>query len=141
MSGFSKAERDAMKQRAAELRASKGLKGAAKMAREVEACLAAIEALSGVDGEVASGFHAVVAEEAPELHPKTMYGFPSYARDGKVLMFVQPASKFDTRYPTVNFEDGSNLDDGAIWPTSFAVVEWNEKVAEHLRVLVRRAIS
>lgn len=141
MSGFSKAERDAMKQRAEELRATKGVKGAAKKAQEVEACLTAIEALSGTDSAVASRFHVVVSEEAPELDPKTFYGFPAYARDGKVLMFVQPASKFDTRYPTVNFDDAANLDDGVMWPTSFAVLEWTDEVETTFRALVRKAVS
>lgn len=141
MGGFSKAERDAMKQRAEELRATKGVKGAAKRAREFEACVSAIEALTGVDKEVASRFHVVVAEEAPELDPKTMYGFPSYAREGKVMMFVQPSSKFDTRYPTVNFDDGAKLDDGVMWPTSFAVLEWTDEVEKTLRTLVKKAVG
>ncbi|WP_156250183.1 hypothetical protein [Pseudactinotalea terrae] len=141
MGGFSKAERDAMKQRAEELRATKGVKGAAKRAREFEACVSAIEALTGVDKEVASRFHVVVAEEAPELDPKTMYGFPSYAREGKVMMFVQPSSKFDTRYPTVNFDDGAKLDDGVMWPTSFAVLEWTDEVEKTLRDLVKKAVG
>jgi len=141
MSGFSKTEREAMKQRAAELRASKGVKGAAKKAKELEACAAAIEALSGFDRELAERFHVVVAEEAPGLDPKTFYGFPSYARDGKVIMFVQPSSKFDTRYATVNFDEGAHLDDGVMWPTSFAVLEWTEDVEKTLRTLVRRAVG
>lgn len=141
MSGFSKAERDAMKQRAEELRATKGVKGTAKKAKELEACMAAIEALSGTDSAVASRFHVVVSEEAPELDPKTMYGFPSYARDGKVLMFVQPASKFDTRYATVNFDDGAALDDGVMWPTSFAVTAWNDDVEKTIRALVKKAVG
>ncbi|GAB2599834.1 hypothetical protein [Pseudactinotalea suaedae] len=141
MSGFSKTERDAMKQRAEELRATKGVKGAAKKAKELEACVAAIDALSGFDRELSERFHVVVSEEAPELDPKTFYGFPSYARDGKVIMFVQPSSKFDTRYPTVNFDDGAHLDDGVMWPTSFAVLEWTEDVEKTLRTLVRKAVS
>lgn len=141
MSGFSKAERDAMKQRAEELRASKGIKGAAKKAKELEACAAAIEALSGFDRELAGRFHVVVSEEAPELDPKTFYGFPSYARDGKVLMFVQPSSKFDTRYSTVNFDEAAQLDDGVMWPTSFAVIEWTGEVEKTLRALVRKAVG
>ena len=141
MSGFSKAERDAMKQRAEELRATKGVKGVAKKVRELEACVAAIDALSGTDREIAERFHVVVSEEAPDLDPKTMYGFPSYARDGKVMMFVQPSSKFDTRYPTVNFDDGAKLDDGVMWPTSFAVLEWNDAVEKKLRALVRKAVG
>lgn len=103
--GFSADEREAMKQRAEELRASKGLKGAAKLAREVEACVAAIDKLTGVDKEVAVLLNKIVTEEAPDLNPKTMYGFPSYARDGKVVVFYQPASKFKTRYGTVSFDD------------------------------------
>lgn len=141
MSGFSKAERDAMKQRAEELRSTKGIKGAAKKAKEFEACIAAIDALTGTDGAVAERFHVVVSEEAPELDPKTFYGFPAYARDGKVVMFVQPSSKFDTRYPTVNFDDTAHLDDGVIWPVSFAVLEWTDEVEKTLRRLVKKAVG
>lgn len=140
-SGFSKAERDAMQQRAAELRESKGVKGAAKKAKELEACLAAIEALSGFDRQLAERYHVVVAEEAPDLDPKTWYGFPSYARDGDVVTFVQPATKFDTRYATVGFNESAQLDDGAMWPTAYAVVEWTDAVEEALRAAVRRAVG
>jgi uncharacterized protein YdhG (YjbR/CyaY superfamily) len=140
--GFSADEKAAMKQRAEELRTTKGLKGAAKQARELEACIDAIDALEGIDGEVATTFHRLVAEEAPDLRPKTMYGFPSYANaDGKVVMFVQPKSKFDTRYPTVNFDEHANLDDGDMWPTSFAVVALTDAVEKRLRALVKQAVS
>lgn len=141
MSGFSKAERDAMKQRAEELRATKGVKGVAKKAGELEACVAAIDALSGTDSEIAERFHVVVSEEAADLDPKTMYGFPSYGRDGKVIMFVQPSAKFETRYATVNFDEGAQLDDGVMWPTSFAVIEWTADVEKTLRGLVRKAVG
>lgn len=94
-----------MAQRAEELRSTKGLKGAAKLAKELEACGDAIDALSGVDGDLARAVHRIVGAEAPQLDPKTFYGFPAYAADGKVVLFVQPASKFDTRYPTLNFTD------------------------------------
>ncbi|WP_455132141.1 hypothetical protein [Microbacterium aurum] len=104
-SGFSADERAAMKQRAEELRATKGLKGAAKLAKELEACVEAIEALTGVDGDLARAVHRIVGDVAPHLNPKTFYGFPAYAVDGKVVLFVQPASKFDTRYPTLNFDE------------------------------------
>ena len=140
-SGFSDAEREAMQQRAEELRSTKGVKGAAKRAREYEACLDAISALEGVDKALAERVHAIVAKEAPDLDAKTFYGFPAYARDGKVLIFVQPSSKFDTRYPTLNFDDTANLDDGAMWPTSFAVVDVTPEVEERIRALVRAAIS
>lgn len=141
-SGFSDDEKAAMKQRAEELRSTKGLKGAAKLARELEACVAAIDGLTGIDSEVATTFHRIVGEEAPDLHPKTMYGFPAYANsDGKVVMFVQPKSKFDTRYPTVNFDERANLDDGDMWPTSFAVVNLTGAVEKRLRALVQKAVS
>lgn len=137
--GFSAAERAAMKQRAEELASAKGVKGAAKKARELQACLDAIADLTGLDQQIAERFHVVVTEVAPELDPKTWYGFPSYARDGKVVTFVQPASKFDTRYLTVGFQEDAVLDDGPMWPTSFAVVEWTDAVEKTLRELVAKA--
>ncbi|MFV0459390.1 MAG: hypothetical protein ACK5MT_11555 [Actinomycetales bacterium] len=137
--GFSAAERAAMKQRAEELAAQRGVKGAAKKARELQACLDAIEALTGLDRTIAERFHVVVTQEAPGLDPKTWYGFPSYARDGSVVTFVQPASKFDTRYATIGFQQDAHLDDGPMWATSFAVVEWTDEVESRLRELVRSA--
>lgn len=139
--GFSKAERDAMKQRAAELRATKGVKGAAKRATELEACLAAIDDLAGSDREIATRLHMIVAEEAPHLDPKTWYGFPSYARDGKVVVFYQPASKFDTRYGSIGFNEDANLDDGEMWATSFAILEMTPAAEARLRKLVSSAAS
>lgn len=138
-STFSEAEKAAMKQRAEELKAMKGVKGAAKKQREYEACLEAISALEGLDKKIAERFHVLVTEEAPELDPKTWYGFPSYAADGKVITFLQPASKFDVRYATVGFSEDASLDDGPMWETSFAVVEMNEEVETRLRALVRKA--
>lgn len=141
-SGFSADERAAMRQRAEELRTTKGLKGAAKLAKELEACGAAIDGLDGVDGELARAVHRIVDDEAPDLNPKTFYGFPAYANEaGKVVIFVQPQSKFDTRFPTVNFTEDANLDDGAMWATSFAVVEVTDAVQTKIRALVKQAIS
>lgn len=140
-SGFSAEERAAMKQRAEELRTTKGLKGAAKLAKELEACADAIDALSGVDGDLARAVHRIVADEAPDLSPKTFYGFPAYARDGKVVIFVQPSTKFDTRYPTLNFDDTAHLDDGDMWATSFAVVNVTDAVRERIRDLVKKAVG
>ncbi|MEY2849749.1 MAG: hypothetical protein RI885_2416 [Actinomycetota bacterium] len=140
MAQFSETERAAMKQRAAELRAeAKTAKGAAKREGEAQACLAAIADLTGADHVVAERLHAIATEEAPGLDPKTWYGFPSYARDGKVVVFYQPASKFGTRYGTVGFSEDAMLDDGVIWPTSFAVLEVTDDVDARLRELVRRA--
>lgn len=140
-SGFSADERAAMAQRAEELRSTKGLKGAAKKAAELEACIAAIDALTGTDREVATLLHRVVTEEAPQLAPKTWYGFPSYAREGKVVVFYQPASKFDTRYGTVGFQEDALLDDGDMWATSFAVVAVTPAVEKTLRELVARSVG
>lgn len=137
--GFSDEEKKAMKQRADELRSTKGLKGAAKLARELEACAIAIDELPGIDGEVARAVHRIVGEEAPHLNPKTFYGFPAYANDGKVVIFVQPKSKFDTRYPTLNFDEPATLDDGDMWATSFAVVAINDSVESRIRDLVIKA--
>lgn len=136
---FSAEEMSAMKQRAEELRSTKGLKGAAKLSKELEACAQTIHALEGIDGEIARTVHRIVSEEAPQLNPKTFYGFPAYAADGKVVIFVQPKSKFDTRYPTVNFDETATLDDGDMWATSFAVTKVTADVEQTIRTLVRKA--
>ena len=137
--GFSDAEKAAMKQRAEELKAMKGLKGLAKIEKENQACLDAIEALEGTDRIVAERLHVIVLEEAPHLNPKTFYGFPAYAKDGKVVVFWQPASKFTTRYGTVSFDETAQLDDGPMWPVSFAVIEMTDAVEQRIRELVRAA--
>lgn len=137
---FSDAERAAMRQRNAELKEqAKSGKGAARKEREAQACLDAIAALEGTDRTVAERLHAVVTEEAPHLDPKTWYGFPSYARDGKVVVFYQPASKFGTRYGTVGFSEDAQLDEGAFWPAAYAVLAVDDEVERQLRELVRRA--
>ncbi|OAH50353.1 iron chaperone [Microbacterium oleivorans] len=137
--GFSDAEKAAMKQRADELKAMKGLKGLAKIEKENQACLDAIEALEGTDRIIAERVHVIVLEEAPHLNPKTFYGFPAYAKDGKVVVFWQPASKFNTRYGTVSFDETAQLDDGPMWPVSFAVIEMTDAVEQRIRELVRAA--
>ena len=137
--GFSAQEKAAMKQRTEELKAMKGVKGAAKTAKEYQACLDAIDALEGVDRTIGERLHIIVAEEAPQLAPKTFYGFPAYARDGKIVVFYQPASKFDTRYGTISFDDAAALDDGVVWPVSYAVLQMTEEVEQQFRALVRRA--
>ncbi|MDN5760681.1 MAG: hypothetical protein L0H59_19520 [Tomitella sp.] len=138
--GLSTAERGAIKQRAAELREqAKPAKGAAKKEREAQACADAIAALEGADRKIAERLHAVVTQEAPHLDPKTWYGFPSYARDGKVVVFYQPASKFGTRYGSIGFNEDAHLDDGAFWATAFAVLEVTDEGEQQLRTLVRAA--
>lgn len=138
-SAFSAEERAAMAQRADELRSTKGLKGAAKLAKELEACVEAIEAMQGTDREVAAALHRIVSETAPGLDPKTWYGFPAYAKDGKIVVFYQPAKKFDTRYGTVGFQEAAALDDGPMWATAFAVIEVTVEVEAALQRLVARA--
>lgn len=138
--GFSAEERAAVKQRAAELRAeAKGGKGAAKREREAQACKDAIAALSGMDRKAAELLDRVVREVAPQLEPKTWYGFPSYARDGKVVVFFQFAEKFGTRYGTIGFSEDARLDDGPMWPAAYAIVDVNADVENRLKELVRRA--
>ncbi|MCA0253573.1 MAG: hypothetical protein LCH76_15055 [Actinobacteria bacterium] len=139
--GFSDAEREAMKQRAAELRASKGLKGAAKREREAQACADAIAAMEGTDKQVAQLLDDIVTELAPHLDPKTMYGFPAYAREGKVVVFYQPASRWNSRYGTVAFDESAKLDDGPLWPTAYAVLGVTEEVTQKLRALVAKAVG
>lgn len=141
MSEFSDDEREAMKQRAAELRATKGLKGAAKTAKELEDCMKAIDALSGLDQKIATMLHRVVMDVAPELAPKTWYGFPTYAKDGKNIVFFQPAQKFKARYGTIGFDENAKLDDGPMWPAAYAVVEVTDAVEKELRRLVKKAAA
>ena len=138
--GLSQEERDAVKQRAKELRAQ------AKAGKSREAgtkqVLEAIAKLEGTDKELAEGLHKVVSETAPDLVPKTFYGFPAYANDaGKVVVFIQPASKFKTRYATINFDDPAALDDGDMWPTSFAVTAWTPDVEKRITALVKAAVD
>ena len=140
-SGFSADERAAMKQRAAELKAVKGVKGAAKRAQEFEACIAAIDALEGADRTIAERLHIIVSEEAPQLDPKTWYGFPTYAEDGRNVVFYQPATKFGTRYGTLGFNDAAKLDDGDMWASAFAIQKWTPKVEKQVTELIRRAIG
>jgi uncharacterized protein YdhG (YjbR/CyaY superfamily) len=136
--GFTAEERAAMKERAAELKAQ-GRGGRKREAGERD-LKAKIEEMSGSDRAVAEGLHAVVTEHAPHLTPKTWYGMPAYANaDGKVVVFFQGAEKFGSRYATLGFQDAAQLDDGDMWPASFAVVAWNEDVKARVVALVKRA--
>jgi uncharacterized protein YdhG (YjbR/CyaY superfamily) len=135
--GFTEAERAAMKQRAEELRAERGGR---KKADNLQAALDAIAQMPDADRIVAERFHAIVTRVAPELLPKTWYGMPAYAADKEVVCFFQGAAKFGTRYATVGFNDGARLDDGDMWPVSFAVVDWTPEVEERVEELVSKAI-
>jgi uncharacterized protein YdhG (YjbR/CyaY superfamily) len=139
-SGFSAEERAAMKQRAAELRAE-GKKGA-KAADALAATLDSIAAMAPEDRVLGERVHATVASTAPELSPKTWYGMPAYANeDGKVVVFFKDAGKFKSRYATLGFEEAANLDDGPMWPTSYALTEWTPAVEEKVVALVKAATS
>ncbi|ROR65465.1 iron chaperone [Agrococcus jenensis] len=136
---LSDVERTAVKQRAAELKKQASRKGGTKKERELQDALEAIDGLPEPDRSIAQMVHEVVTEVAPQLDPKTWYGFPSYAKDGKVVVFFQQASKFDSRYGTLGFQDIATLDDGDMWPTSYAVVADTPAVRERIAELVRRA--
>ncbi len=141
--GFTADERAAMKERAAELRAqAKREKGAAKAEAELKDVLDAIAKLPDEgDRELTRQLHDLIVEAAPQLAPRTWYGMPAYALDGKVLCFLQPASKFDTRYLTLGFNDTAQLDHGAMWPASFAVVKVGASEKKAITELVTRAIG
>jgi uncharacterized protein YdhG (YjbR/CyaY superfamily) len=138
--GFSAEERAAMKERAAELRAE-GKKGA-KKADGLQAVLDAIAAMAPEDRALAERVHVAVTTTAPDLAPKTWYGMPAYAdADGKAVVFFQDAGKFKARYSTLGFNDTANLDDGQLWPTSFALTGWSPAVEEKVVALVTAATS
>jgi uncharacterized protein YdhG (YjbR/CyaY superfamily) len=138
--GFTEQERAAMKERAAELRAE-GRKGA-KKADGLQAVLDAIAKMDDADRALAERVHVAVTATAPDLSPKTWYGMPAYANaDGKVVVFFQDSGKFKYRYSTLGFQDAANLDDGDMWPSSFALVAWSPSVEERVVGLVRAAVS
>lgn len=136
---LSDVERKAVQQRAAELKKQASRKGGGKKERELQDVLEAITGLPEPDRSIAQMVHEVVTEVAPQLDPKTWYGFPSYARDGKVVVFYQQASKFDSRYGTLGFQDLAALDDGDMWPTSYAIIADTPAVRARVAELVRRA--
>jgi len=136
--GFTDDERSAMKERARELKTS--TKRGAKADTESEV-LAKIAELPDADRVIAERLHTVIRANAPVLTPKLWYGMPAYARDGKVVCHFQPAMKFKTRYAMLAFSDEANLDDGAMWSTSFALAELTADVEARIGALVRQAVS
>ncbi|WP_258723997.1 iron chaperone [Cellulomonas sp. NS3] len=136
---FSAEERAAMKERARELRAQSRKRGA-KVDPEAEV-LAKIAEMTGLDRTLAERVHALVREVAPDLTPRTWYGMPGYAKDGKVLCFFTAAEKFEGRYATLGFNDVAQLDDGSMWPTAFALTGLSDDVEARIRELVARAAA
>jgi uncharacterized protein YdhG (YjbR/CyaY superfamily) len=132
---FSAEERAAMKQRAAELKAAQNRESG------LAAVLDAHAQMDGLDRELAEGLHAIVTEVAPELEPRTWYGFPAYFKNGKNIVFFKPAAKFNDRYATLGFEGAAALDDGTMWPTSYALTAWNDANAKEIARLVRAAAA
>jgi uncharacterized protein YdhG (YjbR/CyaY superfamily) len=134
--GFTAEERAAMRERARELKAE------AQKADGERAVLAKIAEMQGADRAMAERLHEIVKASAPELSPKTWYGMPAYAnKDGKVVCFFQSAEKFDARYATFGFSDKANLDEGAMWPISFALKELTATEEAKIGALVKRAVS
>ena len=138
--GFSAAERAAMKQRAAELRAEG--KNGAKRADGLQAVLDSIAAMGPKDRALAERVHVTLTAHAPDLSPKTWYGMPAYANaDGKVVVAFKNAGKFGQRYSTLEFQDPARLDDGDVWPVSFAIQKWSPTVEKKVAELVGAAVS
>ena len=137
--GFTAEERAAMKERARELKAE--ARANKNKAQGESAVLAAIAELPDPDRAMAERLHALITASAPSLAPKTWYGMPAYAQDGKVVCYFTPASKFNSRYATFGFNDAANLDDGTMWPTSFALTELTADNEARIAALVKQAVS
>jgi uncharacterized protein YdhG (YjbR/CyaY superfamily) len=137
--GFTDAERAAMKERARELKAA-SRSGAAKADGERDV-LAKIAEMPDRDRQMAERLHGLVKAHAPGLSPKTWYGMPAYARDGKVICFFQSADKFKARYATLGFSDEANLDDGTMWPTSFALRGLTTADEARIAALLKKAVG
>ena len=140
--GFTEDERAAMKEHAKEMKASARRSGSKTAQAEAEAdVLAKIAEMADSDRVLAERLHAIVKDTAPELAARTWYGMPAYAKDGKVVCFFQSAAKFKTRYATLGFSDTANLDDGAMWPTAFALKELTAAEEARVAALVKKAAS
>jgi uncharacterized protein YdhG (YjbR/CyaY superfamily) len=138
--GFTAEERAAMRERAKELKAEE--RANKNRAAGESAVLAKIAEMRGADRAMAERLHAIVKASAPDLSPKTWYGMPAYAnKDGKVVCFFQSARKFDARYATLGFSDEANLDEGAMWPVSFALKELGAAEEARIGALVKRAVG
>jgi uncharacterized protein YdhG (YjbR/CyaY superfamily) len=133
--GFTAEERAAMKERAREQKAE------AQKADGERAVLAKIAEMQGSDRAMAERLHEIVKSSAPDLSPKTWYGMPAYARDGKVVCFFQSAEKFNSRYATFSFNDEANLDEGTMWPTAFALKKLTASDEKKIGALVKKAVS
>ena len=132
--GFTEDERAAMRERVKEQKAGVG-------ASDESGVLEKIAAMAAPDRAMAERLHAIVKANAPDLTPRLWYGMPAYAKNGSVVCFFQPAQKFKTRYATIGFSDKAKLDDGAMWPTAFALKELTASVEERVAALVKKAVG
>ncbi|MEC3919783.1 iron chaperone [Nocardia sp. CDC160] len=139
--GFSAEERAAMKAHAAELKTAARRSSRSAKADGEQDVLAKIADMTGTDRESAERLHALIKSEFPDLTCKTWYGMPSYMVDGKIVCFFQPATKFKTRYATLGFNDIASLDDGDLWPVSFALQKMTPAVEARITDLLRKALS
>jgi uncharacterized protein YdhG (YjbR/CyaY superfamily) len=139
--GFADVERAAMKERAQELKAEARRGPGAGKADGENDVMAKIAAMPEPDRAMASRLHAIIKASAPALSPKTWYGMPAYAKDGKVVCFFQSAQKFKSRYATLGFTDEAHLDDGMIWPTAFALRALTAAEEARVAALVTKAVS
>ena len=139
--GFTDEERAAMKERAKEMKAAAGRGRRGAKADGESDVLAKIAELPDPDRALGERLHAIVKANAPDLEPRLWYGQPAYAKDGNVVCFFQPASKFKARYATLGFNDRANLDDGAMWPTAFALTKLTATDEKRIAALVKKAVS
>lgn len=137
--GFSDFEKAAMKERAKELKAAE--RADRDRAAGESDLLAKVAEMPEPDRSIATRIHEIITTNAPELWPKTWYGMPAYAKDGKVVCFFQSSQKFNARYHTIGFNDTANLDEGSMWSTAFAIIELTPKVEEKIAALVKKAAS
>lgn len=136
--GFSNAEKAAMKERADELKREKASKS--KKDNE-QAVLEKINEMEAGDKKIASGLHNLIKQNFPQLGFKTWYGFPAYTLDGKVITFFQASKRFDERFSTLGFSGDAKLDEGLFWPTSYALLEWNDEIEAEIKRLIKKALG
>lgn len=136
-------EKAAIRERAAEVKTAARRVGKGKSGAQADAAdaLSTIAALPEPDRSVAQGIHAIALKIAPYLTPRLWYGMPAFAVDGTVMFFIQPASKFKTRYLTLGFSDTARLDSGGMWPTAFAITKWNRSTQALVRDLIQKAVD
>jgi uncharacterized protein YdhG (YjbR/CyaY superfamily) len=139
--GFTDEERGAMKERAKELKAAARRGPRAGKTDGESDVLAKIAEMPEADRAMAERLHAIIKASAPDLSPKTWYGMPAYAKDGNVICFFQSSQKFKTRYATLGFSDKANLDEGAMWPTAFALTKLTAADEAKIGALVKKAVS